>query len=549
MKTRCAALCALLLLFLPALPAQEEAPGEFVTMFNDSVPELDPHRSIFSNEAQIFTAVCEGLFSYDPATLEPVKACAASWTKSADGKAYTFSIRKNAQWSDGSRVTAADFKESWLRILGLNAEYASFFDLISGAKSYRLKLDADPSHVGIEAKDPGTLSVMLERPAAYFTRLLCHHSFAPIHQSMRTEKDFASRIPFPVNGPYRFARYSGKTLELEKNACYWDEKSVAIPRLKMLFSDDDAAASRMFNSEEAHWLAGPGDYDAILEGSAIQTNPIFGTGYWYFNCSAAPWNNARVRRALALLLPWGSLRSEENYIIPATTLVLPLPGYSKAKGIEKGDRTEALKLLSEAGFPEGAGLPEIKIYHVDGKDARRVAGIFKSSWETLPGIKVSLFPVSAQSYYGTVNRNKGPSGFTLAHVTWIGDFADPEAFLQMWTPDSPLNDAQYKDPEFSSLLEKSYARDGAERMDLLAEAETVLLQGAAVLPMYHGFAVSVIDTGYIRGWSQNALDIHPYKYLSFGERQIRPDVARHEGSLLRLASMHHDGKDLNELTR
>lgn len=525
MKTKLIAFPLVFALALSAASAQDAPPDEFVTVFNDVAPEFDPHRAIYSNEAQIFTALYEGLFSYDAAGLEPLPAAAASWKKSKDGLVYTFEIRKEADWSDGTPLLASDFRNSWIRLLDLNAQYAAFFDVIAGAREYRLGETSDPEVVGIRAQGEKTLVVMLNRPTAYFTRLLCHHSFSPIHPSMLGTESWQARIPFPVNGPYKFAAFENGRLSLDKNPYYWDEKSVIIPKQAFIFTDDDVAASRMFNNEEAHWLAGPGDYDAILMEEAIQVNPIFATHYWYFNCGEAPWSDPSVRRALALLLPWKEIRDPATYTVPAETLVLPLPGYSEAKGIETQDRAEAMKLLESAGYPEGTGLPELKIYFAEGRDSRRLATLFQVAWKALPSLKVTLAPVVPARYYATISGEGKPAGITLAHTTWIGDFADPEAFLQMWTPGSPLNDAGFADPEFTDLLAKSYAKEGKERMSLLAEAETILLQKAALLPIYHSFAASVIDIDYIEGWYQNALDIHPYKTLRFGTPSIKPNVA------------------------
>lgn len=529
MKTKLFAILLMLVLVFPALSAEDNTPEEFVTLFGATLPEFDPHRSIYSSEAQIFTALYEGLVSYDAASLEPVAAAASSWKKSKDGMVYNFEIRQDARWSDGSALRASDFRNAWMRLLKLNAQYAAFFDVIKGAREYRLGENNDPESVGITAADT-TLVVTLSRPVAYFTRLISHHAFSPIHPSMLEASAWERRIPFPVNGPYAFESLRGQELRLEKNPLYWDEKSVAIQRQTMLFSDDDQAASRMFNSEEAHWLAGPGDYEAILLEQAIQVNPIFSTHYWYFNCTEAPWKDASVRRALALLLPWKELRDPDAYMVPATTLVLPLPGYSQAEGIAQQDSKEAMRLLDQAGYPEGAGLPELRIYFADGRDGTRIATLFKTAWETLPGLKVTLMPVNGSTYYDTISGEGKIGGITLAHTTWIGDFADPEAFLQMWTPDSPLNDAGFADEGFEELLSKSYASEGKERLGLLAQAETILLQKAVILPIYHSFAASVIDIDYVEGWYQNALDIHPYKYLKFGSPSIRPNVADVAGS-------------------
>ena len=204
MKTKLFAILLMLVLVLPALSAQDSPPEEFVTVFGATMPEFDPHRSIYSSEAQIFTALYEGLVSYDAASLEPVAAAASSWKKSKDGMVYSFEIRQNARWSDGSPLLASDFRSAWMRLLKLNAQYAAFFDVIKGAREFRLGENGDPDSVGIAATTDKTLVVTLSRPVAYFTRLICHHAFSPIHPSMLEASAWETRIPFPVNGPYAF---------------------------------------------------------------------------------------------------------------------------------------------------------------------------------------------------------------------------------------------------------------------------------------------------------------------------------------------------------
>ncbi len=126
----------------------------------------------------------------------------------------------------------------------------------------------------------------------------------------------------------------------------------------MLFVGDDDAASTMFNNEEAHWLAGPGNYDAILLDAAIQVNPIFGTHYWYFDCSQAPWSNPSVRRALALLLPWKEIRDPAKYTAPAATLILPLPGYSKARELKTRTMRRPSSCWSRQAILKGRACPK-----------------------------------------------------------------------------------------------------------------------------------------------------------------------------------------------
>lgn len=510
----------------PAPLGAQEAPEEFVVAFNEMEPELDPHRSIYSAEAQIFTAVYEGLFTYEPESLDPLRAACASFTKSRDGRTYTFRIRDDARWSDGTPLLARDFREAWLRALepARKAEYASFFDVIAGAQEYRTGKNRDPGSVGITARG-GTLEVKLRAPAPYFTRLLCHHSFSPVHPSMMGAADWSSRIPFPVNGPFRLLKSGKGELLLERNPEYWDRDNVRLAKLRFVFTDDDKDASRRFDNREIHWLAGPMDFESLLDRAAISLNPMFGTQYWFFDSAGEPWKDPRIRKALALLLPLDKLR--EDFQMPAETLVLPFEGYDGAEGLAKADEEAARKLLAEAGKADGKGLPPLVIMIPAGsEDLSAIAAAMKEAWDRLPGLEVRIKSVPSSRYFAEVRLGPAKGGFTLGLTTWIGDFADPVAFLQMWTADSNLNDAGYADPEFDRLLARSAEEEGERRYELLAEAESRLLDSAACIPLHHSIAANVIDLSWIEGWFPNALDVHPFKHLGFGAPKVRPNVAR-----------------------
>jgi peptide/nickel transport system substrate-binding protein/oligopeptide transport system substrate-binding protein len=515
---------------LAAADGDEAAPKpeEFVVAFNVLDVQLDPHHSIYSAEAQLFTACYEGLFSYDPNTLDPVRASCRDFKTAKDGKTYTFYIRDEARWSDGSPLLARDFRDAWMRALdpATKADYGEFFDIIAGAHDYRTGKAKDPSGVGITVIADKILQVKLTSRADYFTRLLCHHSFSPIHPSMLKANDWRGAFPFPVNGPYKLSSFDSSGLVMTKNDKYWDADSVSIPRIRAIFTDDDADATRRFDDGAIHWLAGPMDFKALLGQGSIEIGLMFSTYYWFFDCGKAPWDDRNVRRALALLLPWDEVRSRDKYLAPAPTLVLPFASYRSAKGIEAADQEEAMRLLEKSGHKNGAGLPPITILvPADGEDAARIAGICKDAWEKLPGLSVEVKTAPAQGYFSLVRAGAEASGWTIASTSWIGDFADPLAFLQMWSQDSNLNDARFADPEFSRLLDAAALKTGGDRLDSLALAETRLLSGAAVMPIYHSLAANVIDTEFIDGWYPNALDIHPFKYVAFGERRIRANVA------------------------
>jgi len=115
-------------------------------------------------------------------------------------------------------------------------------------------------------------------------------------------------------------------------------------------------------------------------------------------------------------------------------------------------------------------------------------------------------------------------GYTVGSCTWIGDFADPYAFLLMWHSESNLNDARLDDPDYDGLLNKSLVEEGVPRFTTLAAAEKLLLERGTILPICYNPALNIIDTGEIDGWYANALDIHPFKYLSFIALRALPGI-------------------------
>ena len=487
--------------------------------------ELNPYKSIYAHEMQIFTALYEGLFSYDPQSLDPVRAQAESFEKSADGKTWTFRLRPDAAWSDGTPVTATDFVESWLYLLRpeTKAEYAVFFDIVKGAKAYRTGKNRTPGSVGLRAVDERTLVVELVTPAAYFTRLLCHSAFVPVHSSLRGVRAWK---PSSVigNGPYALSSMDESAMVMTKSATYWDAARVAVPAVRVRFIETKEEATSLFNDGDIDWLTDMADLDALLATDSIQFAPMFATGYYFWNASRRPWNDARVRRALALLVPWDAVRTADSYYAPTSVLVLPFAGYESPEGIAGRNEEEALRLLAKAGYPEGKGLPPLRFvtYESDTHDAN--IAVMEEAWKRV-GLSVERVEVPD----GTAIRDIRQEGYTMSFTSWIGDFADPAAFLLMWTGDSGLNESGYRSREYDALIARSMNEEGPARLATLAEAEAKLLSDAPLLPLYHSVSFNVIDAESITGWYNNPLDMHPFKALGFGSPKARPYVAVAEG--------------------
>ncbi len=501
---------ALILMILPFLGADDNT--EMTINFSPSSLSLNPQLGFTTAEAQIFTALYEGLVAYDPVTLQPEPGMAESWDISEDGLSYTFHIREGLKWSNGDALTAGDIRESWIKLLtpGKKADYASLLDVIEGARAFRTG-SGSAEDVSLEASDERTLTVTLEQQVPYFLQILCHYSFVPVHPDLDDRTDWWQEETIPVNGPYRFARRPESGLmKLEKNPLYWDRDKVDIDRLNIQFSDDPEELMEQFRLYEVDWVvSGWGSHS--IDPDRLVLHPLFATSYFYFNNQDGPWSDPRVRTGLALLLPWDRIRGSEY--LPTSRLVPEIPGYPDFKGLEKAEVEKGLALLEEAGYPGGRGLPAIKI-RVSYKEAENLK-IMKESWEEHLETEVIIDEVPFPRYFSSLKE----ADYTLGQITWIGDYADPMTFLQMWQKGSSLNDAEYFSEEYNRLLEEAVGEDRYEKM---GEAEKILLMTAQVLPISHSPALNLIDLRFLEGWYPNVLDIHPFKYIRFKNSFVIP---------------------------
>jgi peptide/nickel transport system substrate-binding protein/oligopeptide transport system substrate-binding protein len=495
------------------------ARDELVVVMDSGDIELDFRASYMARDAQIFAGIYEGLFSYNPITMEPVPAVASRWEVSADKKTWTFHLKRMAKYSNGDELKAGDFRAAWISLLNPKAEspYSSLFDIIEGAADYRTGKLKNDEKVGIIAENDRTLVVKLTSPASFFPYMLCHHSFSPIHPSQLLINDWSVRPPVG-NGPFFIAEMSENEIILEKNTFYWDSDMVDLNKIMLKFIDNASEAAAMWNSGEARWISGNVEYEKLTDRSGVVLNPLFATHYYYVRQGKKPWNDYRVRQALALSLPWDEIR--DDVFLPAKTLISPVEGYPEVDGLETTDIPRAKELLSLAGFPEGRGLPTLVIRVTPGESAVRIGTLLAGAWKTALGVNAKVDVVPFEKYFSSLKQ----SDYDIGSTTWIGDFADPYTFLQMWRTGSNLNDALHNDADFEALIDRSMSEDGEERLATLAEAEQLLLDRGSVYPISYSPALNIIDMEEIEGWYPNALDIHPFKYLSFAQLKPLPGV-------------------------
>jgi peptide/nickel transport system substrate-binding protein/oligopeptide transport system substrate-binding protein len=518
------AVAAVVLAFAPVAGfAEEGEPVELVMAASRKSVTLDPLHTYTAFESQLFTALYEGLLSADPVTLAPRPGIASSWTVSDDRRTYRFILRPDSGYSNGDRVTAQDFADSWLRMIdpAAKAEYSYLFDVIKGVHAWRTGQLKDRKQLGFRAVSDRLLEVELEQPAAHFLVLLTHIAFVPVHRSLiAAGGPWDDARTLVSDGPFHLVSRSADEMVLAKNPRYWDARNVELDRIRVRFYDDPTAATEDYLAGRVHWST-IGDYGLVTDPDQFEAFPMFSTTYFFFACDTAPWNDARVRRGLALLVVWGEVRSED-LIFPTSRLVPGIGGYPEVKGFEERDAAKARELLAEAGFPNGRGLPKLVIKVFAGSTTADAARSMAATWNLELGLETEVVEMEGDRYFVDLKNRD----FGLAVSTWIGDYADPLTFLQLWTTGSNLNDAGFSTPSFDAAVEEAMGlQEPAQRYRKLADAEQALLDSAAVLPLNHSAVAHLINLTRIDGWFANALDLHPFKFIRFREHRAPADVA------------------------
>lgn len=492
--------------------------------------ELDPQIVTGLPEIRILMALFEGLTAMDPVDLHPIPGIAESWTISQDGRQYTFKIRKDAKWSNGDPLTAHDFIFSFKRILSpkLGAPYAYFLFGVKGAEEYNKGSTNDFSTVGFIALDDTTLTINLKEPIPYFLSLLTHVAWYPVHSQTvlnsgpMDERGTGWTRPEKMvsNGPFKLTKWSiGDSVGVVKNPYYWDAQAVRLNKIYFYPIEDQ-------NTEESAFRTGQLHITEKIPSTKIkhyrETNspflrlaPYFMTYAYVFNTQSPPFDDIRLRKAFSLALDRKAIVENitQKGEFPAYSYVPPnSAGYFATTQLSE-DIENAKKLLAEAGYPEGKGLPPIKLLYNTSENHRSIAEALQYMWHKNLGVNVELVNQEWKVYL----QSRGGDDYQLIRFGWVGDYLDPNAFLEVFSSNSGNNFSKWKNKEYDELLDKaSKTLNTKARLAFYNSAETILLNDLPILPLFF-YNTSYLVLPNVKNWHPNILDLHPYKYIYLEE--------------------------------
>jgi oligopeptide transport system substrate-binding protein len=608
-----------------------DGPADFRFVNGTEPKTLDPHLMTGQPEGRIASELFEGLTRRDAKSMRPAPGVAERWELSPDGLRYTFHLRANARWTDGSPVTAEDFVYSWKRVLSpkLGSEYAyilfpvrfaeafnsyasratnlrekvrpalAAFTQASGAKvdasafrtfiaknqvedalrgvaseparallqrkdgsvtreelsAFAGELEAALKRVeseaseaqrrfgvdaGIFALDRHKLVIELRAPTPYFLEVTTFYPTYPVKRTLVEDPKHRNAWFLPEtivsNGPFRLARWSvNDRIRLEKNPLYWGAAEVALNSIDALPVENETTCLNLYLTGEVDWVPGyyPKDLiDVLKRRPDYYSEPGLAVYYYRLNNTRPPLNDPRVRKALNFAVDRKVIVEQVLGMgqLPATTFVPPgLAGYEPPESTIRLDVALAKRLLAEAGFAEGKGFPKLGILYNTNDTHKKVAEVIADQLRKALNIEVTAYNQEWQAYIDSQRL----LNYELSRAAWVGDYADPNTFLDMWVTNGPNNQTGFSDPLYDELIRlasdvtpvienpdallarlespdrvralAARAKDATDptarahaiealRMAIFREAEAILLgEALPILPIYF-----YVNTGFLR---------------------------------------------------
>lgn len=508
------------LAFTACVPNRERA--ELVFM-NGADPEtLDPALITGQPEGRIASALFEGLTRFN-ARGEAEPGMAESWTVSEDGLTYTFHLRENVRWNNGDSVTAHDFIASWQRTLtpATASEYAYQLYTIKNGKAFNEGIIDDFGLVGVTAPDDRTLVVTLENPTPYFLDLCAFVTLLPVHlPSIAAHGDNWIKPGLLVsNGAFTLEDWRiNDRLRLRRNPSYWDAKHVSMETIDAIPTSNANTAFNFYESGMADLmmdkgLVPPALMDSLREREDFHSAPFLGTFFLRFNTTKPPYDDPRVRRAIAMAIDRERIVKKITRAgeIPATTMVPPgTANYQPPQSLSY-DIQAARQLLAEAGFPYGQGFPPILFLYNKSELNEAIAVEIQHMLDKALGIRLHLLNQEWKVYLNSISR----LDYDIARSSWVGDYNDPNTFLDMFVTGGGNNRTGWSNHRYDDLIAQAASElDSARRLDLFREAERLLVfEEAPVVPIYFYVGIQLYDRARLGGIEANLLDEHPLRTM------------------------------------
>jgi oligopeptide transport system substrate-binding protein len=490
------------------------------------VPDLNSVTTTDVVSFNVLTNVLEGLYRLDQ-DQKPVPAAAEGVETSGDGLTYEFTLRDGIQWSNGDPVVAEDYRYAWLKALDPEtaATYAYIIStFVKGADAFNTK-KGDPQDVAIEAPDDKTLRVELNAKSPFFLQLTSFVTYFP------QQREFVEKLgdkfaqdgeSLLYNGPYAMTQGTaggGGTVVLEKNDRYWDKANVAVETINGRIVKENDTAINLYEGGELDLTALEGNKVKQYEDSPEfyrRVEPF--TVYGRLNQKVPGLENINIRKALMIgfdregltkqILQDGSVPAY-GYVPPA---ISPGPGnqtFREANGDLVPKDIESARALWEKGVEEIGETPKLTMLFSDDSSQRDMATYMQDQYKKNLGADLDVEVVTFDSALDRVDQEDYEINYAFG---WVGDYDDPMTFMDLYLSDSPFNNSFFENEEYDRLIKDAQTEsDTDKRMQMMLEAEKILIEQAGTVPVYFA-AVAGVKKPYFKNYTPHPFGGDDYKY-------------------------------------
>jgi len=504
---------------------------------------FDPAFAAAPPDTDLVRAIFEGLTDYDPRTLAPVPAVATRWETSDEGRTWTFHLREDARWSNGEAVTANDFVDSWQRTVKIGdlAPHTNLLSNIQGTRTVsaaerpstngkRARQNQESSaavnsrRFGVEAVSDRQLRVHLQSPDLNFPALVAHPVFRPVKLADEDTLQRIGPLGLVSNGAFMLAKSEVDRVLLKRAGNYWDKNEVNLESVEFVGAKNSEAALTAYRAGEVDAVTNSAFEPLALKLLApykdFRRETYGALTYYSFNLSHEPFDDVRVREALAIAIDRDRLSQDElgGATEPAKKFLPEAMSGSKvvvtkAELLEK-DIERARKLLAEAGFPDGDGFPTVKLLINRNEQQRLVAQSIASMWRRVLNIKTEITIKPWDEYEAAIRE---------------GDYDIVRRGMVMQTTDELTNiralfqhDSQSAESgatgQTSGSANSSTVADGERSADKkirtqrVIQSETEALNELRAIPLYFASSYALVKP-YVSGFDSNVLDLPSLRHV------------------------------------
>ena len=496
--------------------------------FGASPDTLDPHMNFGAREGWIQDDMYEGLTAANEKG-EMGPGAAEKWETSDDGLTWTFHLRDGLKWSNGDPLVAQDFVNGVIRQLEPKTAsprayyFSSLVPLVGGQEFIDAKDKGDPKTVGISAPDDKTIVMKLKAPQPNMLYLVESYHIPPLHKPSfdKYGADFIKPENIVNNGPYMMKENVPQShVTLVKNPNYWNAANVKIDKVVYVVTEDDQTELKRYKAGEIETTNEiPSDQlDAVKKefGAEARVTPYLESQYISFNITKKPFDNIRVRQALAIgidrqVLQDKILKAGYQYncgYTPPNDPRYHQPQVPECDMSKEERATKGKQLLADAGYGPDNPL-KVTIETTTDNTAKKLAEGVALMWKQNLGVDAK---VNAQEFQAWMNTFYS-GGWDVLNDNLIGDMPGPESHLAYMRP-SAESGYSWKSDAFESLMDKAGQQSSIEeRYKILGQAEKVLLDYYLVTPLDVTTSRHLVKPS-VKGWEDNILDVHPSKLMS-----------------------------------